>query len=366
MMTGMDHVSTIGTKRTAVTDLRAVRFSVLLGVLRGSVVLVVSGQAGAGDLRVTKVREQVHMLTGAGGNIAVLIFPEGVTLVDSGRIEMSDKMLATVRTLTTQPIRYIINTSADPDHTGGNEKVGATGGQITGGNVAGQVSDAAEGAEIIAHENVLERMTAPSVKPPLPIRMTPGTTYHAAHLKLSTFYHGDGIELFSAPAAHTDGDSLVYFRRNDVLVTGDVFVPNSYPVIDLARGGSINGEIDALNHIIDLAFPDFRLEGGTLIVPGHGRLCDSADVAYYRDMVTIVRDRVQDLLKKAMTLEQVKAAKVTREYDGFYGNNPNWTPDMFVEAIYKSLSAGMKPPARAPRAAAPKRVRQSHWSRAQR
>ena len=262
------------------------------------------------------------MLTGAGGNITVLTFPEGVTLVDSGRIEMSDKILAAVRTLTTQPIRYIINTSADPDHTGGNEKVGATGGQITGGNVAGQVSDAAEGAEIIAHENVLERMTAPSVKPPLPIRMTPGTTYHSAHLKLSTFYHGDGIELFSAPAAHTDGDSLVYFRRNDVLVTGDVFVPNSYPVIDLARGGSINGEIDALNHVIDLAFPDFRLEGGTLIVPGHGRLCDSADVAYYRDMVTIVRDRVQDLLKKAMTLEQVKAAKVTREYDGALRQEP--------------------------------------------
>ena len=103
------------------------------------------------DIRITKVREQIHMLTGAGGNITVLTFPEGVTLVDSGRIEMTDTVLAAVRTLTKQPIRYIINTSADPDHTGGNEKVGATGGQITGGNVAGQVSDAAEGAEIIAH-----------------------------------------------------------------------------------------------------------------------------------------------------------------------------------------------------------------------
>ena len=306
------------------------------------------------DIRVTEVREHLYMLTGAGGNVAALIFPEGVTLVDSGRIETSDKILATVRTLSAQPIRYIINTSADPDHTGGNEKVGAAGGQITGGNVAGQVADAAEGAEIIAHENVLARMTAPSVKPPLPVRMTPGTTYHTPHLKLSTFYHGDGIELFAAPAAHTDGDSLVYFRRHDVLVVGDVFVPGSYPVIDLARGGSINGEIDALNHVIDLAFPDFRLEGGTLIVPGHGRLCDSADVAYYRDMVTIVRDRVQDLLKKTMTLEQVKAAKVTQEYDGLYGKNPGWTPDMFVESIYKSLSAGMKPAA--PKPAAPQRA----------
>ena len=311
------------------------------------------------DIRVTKVREHLYMLTGAGGNIAALVFPEGVTIVDSGRLEMSDKVLATVRTLTTQPIRYIINTSADPDHTGGNQRVGATGGQITGGNVAGQVADAAEGAEIIAHENVLERMTAPSVKPPLPVRMTPGTTYHIPHLKLSTFYHGDGIELFAAPAAHTDGDTLVYFRRNDVLVTGDVFAPASYPVIDLARGGSINGEIDALNRVIDLAFPEFRLEGGTLIVPGHGRLCDSADVAYYRDMVTIVRDRVQDLLKKQMTIEQVKAAKVTQEYDGLYGKNPTWTPDMFVESIYRSLSATMKPaapkPAAAPRTAPTKK-----------
>jgi cyclase len=307
------------------------------------------------DIRVTQVREHFYMLTGGGGNVAALVFPEGITLVDSGRTEMSDKVLAAIRTLSPLPIRYIINTSVDPDHTGGNVKLGAAGGQITGGNVAGQVADAAEGAEIIAHENVLERMTAPSVKPPVPVRMTPGTTYHVDHLKLSTVYHGDGIELFSARAAHTDGDTLVYFRHNDVLATGDVFMTASYPVIDVDRGGSINGEIDALNHILDLAFPDFRSEGGTLIVPGHGRLCDSADVAYYRDMVTIVRDRVQDMLKRGMTIEQVKAAKLTRDYDGVYARNANWTADMFVEAVYKSLSAmttGAKPAA--PKPAVPK------------
>ena len=302
----------------------------------GPVTAVAAAQQS--DIRITKVREHFYMLTGGGGNIAALEFPEGITLVDSGRAEMSTRVLATLRTVSPLPVRYIINTAVDTDHTGGNEKIGAAGGQITGGNVAGQVADAAEGAEIIAHENVLERMTAPSVKPPLPIRMTPGTTYHADHLKLSTLYHGDGIELFTAPAAHTDGDTLVYFRHNDVLVTGDVFTPRSYPVIDLERGGSINGEIDALNHILDLAFPDFRLEGGTLIVPGHGRLCDSADVAYYRDMVTIIRDRVQDLLKKGMTLEQVKAAKLTRDYDGIYGRDAASKPDMFVEAVYRSLS----------------------------
>jgi cyclase len=318
--------------------------------------LAAAGQQS--DIRVTKVREHFFMLTGGGGNIAALVFPEGITLVDSGRVEMANKIIAMLRTVSPLPIRYIINTAVDPDHTGGNETIGAAGGQITGGNVAGQVADAADGAEIIAHENVLERMTAPGVKPPLPVRMTPGTTYHADHLKLSTLYHGDGIELFSAPAAHTDGDTLVYFRHNDVLVTGDVFTPGRYPAIDLERGGSINGEIDALNHILDVAFPDFRLEGGTLVVPGHGRLCDSADVAYYRDMVTIVRDRVQDLMKKGMTLEQVKAAKLTRDYDGVYARNATAsTPEMFVEAVFKSLNANAKvasPKPLTPKAPAPK------------
>jgi cyclase len=294
--------------------------------------------ASGSEVRVAKVREHLYMLSGAGANITVLDFAEGVTVVDSGLEAMSDKTLATIRTLSRQPIRYVFNTHVDRDHSGGNEKLGATGHQITGGNVAGQLADAAEGAEIIAHENVLERMTAATVKPPLPVGMTPATTYHVDHLKLSTFYHGDGIELFHAPAAHTDGDTMVYFRQNDVLATGDVFTTTNYPVIDLERGGSINGEIDALNHILDIAFPAFRLEGGTVIVPGHGRLADSADVAYYRDMVTIIRDRVQDLIKKGMTLEQVKAAKPTRDYDGLYAANASaWTPDMFVEAVYKSL-----------------------------
>jgi cyclase len=322
--------------------------------LAGSVASVAAQNRPAGAVRITGVRDRLFMLTQAGGNVTALVFPEGITLVDSGRTDRSDALLSAIRTLSPLPIRYIINTSVDADHTGGNEKLGGSGAQITGGNVAGQVADAAEGAEIIAHENVLERMTAANVKPPVPIRMTPGTTYHVDHLKLSTYYHGDGIELFSAPAAHTDGDTLVYFRRNDVLATGDVFNTDRYPVIDTERGGSINGEIEALNHVLDLAFPDFRLEGGTLIVPGHGRLCDSADVAYYRDMVTIVRDRVQDMIKKGWRLDQVKAAKPTRDYDGLY-DTPAYPADTFVEAIYKSLSASLKPVNAAPAKPASKR-----------
>jgi len=286
--------------------------------------------ATGGSIRILKVRDNVSMLQTPGGNITVLAFPEGLTLVDSGPADTVDKLIAAIRSLSPQPVRYIINTSVDPGHIGGNDKLGSIGSQITGGNVAGQVGT--DGAEIIAHENVLERMSARTIKPPIPTRAMPQTTYHIDSIKLSTLYHGDGIQVFHVPAAHTDGDSLVYFRHHDVLATGDVFLTTTYPVIDLQRGGSINGIVDALNRILDIAFPDFRLEGGTLIVPGHGRVSDSADVAYYRDMVTIVRDRVQDMIKKGMTLDQVKAARPTRDYDPRYGS-----PDVFVEAAYRSL-----------------------------
>ena len=283
-----------------------------------------------GGIRILKVRGDVSMIQTPGGNITVLAFPQGVTLVDSGRAEDADQVLSAIRTLSKQPIRYIINTSVDSGHSGGNAKLGPVGIQVTGGNVAGQVGT--DGAEIIAHENVLERMSARNAKQPVPAVAWPQTTYHTDFIKLSTLYHGDGIQVFYAPAAHTDGDSIVYFRHNDVIAAGDVFSTVSYPVIDVDRGGSINGVVDALNKILDIAFPEFRLEGGTLIVPGHGRLCDSADVAYYRDLVTIIRDRVQDMVKKGATLEQVKAARLTRDYDTRYGS-----PDNFVEAAYKSL-----------------------------
>jgi glyoxylase-like metal-dependent hydrolase (beta-lactamase superfamily II) len=150
--------------------------------------------------------------------------------------------------------------------------------------------------------------TASGNQPAAPFRALPTDTYHTADLKLSEFFNGEGVQIIHQPAAHTDGDSLVYFRYSDVIAAGDIFVTTSYPIIDLARGGSINGTIDALNHMLDIAVPEFRLEGGTYIIPGHGRLCDAADVAYYRDMTTIIRDRIQDSIKKGMTLEQVKAA----------------------------------------------------------
>ena len=296
--------------------------------------------AAAGtDIHVLKVRPNLYMLTGAGGNIAVMTFDQGIVVVDTGAAPMADRALQAIREISPKPIVDIINTSAATDHVGGNDKFAAAGKRIPLEVVAG------EGPFIIAHENVMTRMSAPSgAQAPAPERAWPNETYHRGTMKLSTHYHGgEAIELLNAPAASSDGDSLVWLRHADVIATGDIFSTTGYPRIDLTRGGNVNGVIAALNVVLDLAFPDYRSEGGTMIIPGHGRLSDMSDVAYYRDMVTIIRDRVQDLVKKGQTLDQVKAAKPTRDYDPRWGATTGpWTTDMFLEAVYKSLTAKQK------------------------
>jgi cyclase len=292
--------------------------------------------AGPGQLRVTKVRPNISVLTGAGSNITVMPFDLGAVVVDTGSTAMADKVLETIKQLSPKPIANIVNTSATPDHVGGNERLHSAGRRLPFEIVAG------EGPMVIAHEKVLTRMSAPTGQvAAAPEGAWPNETYHVDYKKLAAEYRGgEQIELIYMPAAHSDGDSIVWFRHADVIATGDIFMESSYPIIEVANGGTINGEIVALNKILDLAFADFRSEGGTLIVPGHGRVCDMSDVAYYRDMVTIIRDLVQDMIKKGMTLEQVKAAKPTFPWDGRYGSTSGpWTTDMFVEAVYKTLSA---------------------------
>jgi glyoxylase-like metal-dependent hydrolase (beta-lactamase superfamily II) len=234
-------------------------------------------------------------------------------------------------------LRYIVNTSFDPDHTGGNDPLRKAGSTIAGGNVAGDLgAGASEGAQIIAHDNVMKRMSAPTGKQaPTPSGAWPTDTFIEDEKNL--WFDGEGIQIIHLPNAHTDTDSIVFFRRSDVIATGDLFTTTDYPVIDVAAGGTINGFIDGLNKILDLVITVYGQEGGTMLVPGHGRLCDAGDLINYREMATIIRDRVQDLVKKDMTLEQVKAAKPTWDYDPLYGSNPRWTPDMFVEAVYKTL-----------------------------
>ena len=289
------------------------------------------------EIHLLPVQGNVYMLFGAGSNITVQAGQDGVLIVDTATASLALKILAAIKTVSNRPLRYIINTSFEPDHTGGNDPLRKAGGTIAGGNVAGDLgAGASEGAQIIAHDNVMKRMSAPTGKQaPTPSGAWPTDTFIEDEKKL--WFDGEGIQIIHLPNAHTDTDSIVFFRRSDVIATGDLFTTTDYPVIDVAAGGTINGFIDALNKILDLVITVYGQEGGTMLVPGHGRLCDAGDLINYREMATIIRDRIQDMVRKDMTLEQVKAAKPTRDYDPLYGSNPRWTSDMFVEAVYKTL-----------------------------
>ena len=292
------------------------------------------------EVHVLPVQGNVYMLVGAGGNITMQVGKEGVLLVDTMYAGLSDKVIAAVRTVSDKPIRYIVNTHVHGDHTGGNEKIAKAGSTITGGNVVGDLGKTAgEGATVIATQQVLDRMSSKDGETPAaPSAAWPTDTYID---EKDLFFNGEAIQILHQPNAHTDGDSLVFFRRSDVLSTGDIFVTTSYPIIDLDRGGSYQGVLDGLNHIIDITIPADKQEGGTYVIPGHGRLCDEADVVEYRDMMTILRDRFRDMIKRGMTLEQVKATHPTSDYDPLYGSDKGfWTTDKFIEAAYKSLKAG--------------------------
>jgi glyoxylase-like metal-dependent hydrolase (beta-lactamase superfamily II) len=319
----------------------------------------------ASDLRVLPVRGNIFLISGAGANITASVGKDGVLLVDAGSAAMAEKTLAVIRDLSRRvtaspmplkscvgvvqgcqwwsssellptttspraprPISAIVNTSDDPDDVGGNAVIGAAGRSFGVRNLDNSIPTAA----VIAHENAALRLSASNQS-----KLVPSESYGGRDKKLN-FFNGEGVVITHPESAHTDGDSMVYFRGSDVLAVGDVINMTSYPIIDVERGGSVNGLIDALNWILDVCVVEHMMEGGTIVVPGHGRLVDTADVAYYRDMVTIMRDRVRAMAKRGMTLEQIKAARPTRDYDGRYGRNPKWTPAQFVEAIHKTLA----------------------------
>jgi len=326
------------------------------------------------EIHVLPVQGNIYLLAGAGGNITVSTGFDGTLLVDAGRADMADKVLANLEQLAAtvqipyfplapcvgprcpggagagaytqrgwssqavlgtvhspgflKPIRYIINTSLDPDHTGGNARIMAAGVTYTGGNVARGVGGEGVGAEVWAHEAVLNRMAEAKA----PAEMQPRWTYYTPKYKWNGFFNGEGIELIHIPAAHTDGDTIVYFRYSDVISAGDIFAIDRYPRIDTERGGTLQGTINGLDKLLDLAIAQNKSQGGTYIIPGHGRICDTGDLVNYRNMVVKIHDRIQDLIKSGLTLQQVKAARPTLDFDGRYGS-----ADAFLEAAYRSL-----------------------------
>jgi cyclase len=289
------------------------------------------------NVAVMHVQGDVSMIVGAGGNIAAQVGDQGVLLVDSGAASATRKLLAEVSKLSAKPIRYVVNTSVDADHTGGNEAIANLNGSVT--NLPVQNTPGAsltQSAQIFAHDNVFTRMSAKNGPNSAPAAAWPTESFINDEKEL--YFNGEAVRIYHPKPGHTDGDSIVYFRKSDVIAAGDLLTTDTYPVIDTKLGGSLQGVIEGLNMILDIAVPAHHEEGGTMIIPGHGRLYDEADVVEYRDMVVIVRDRVKAMIKKGMTLEQVKASRPTLDYDPLYGTlSGPWTTDMFVDAVYRDL-----------------------------
>jgi len=279
---------------------------------------------------VLPVQGAVTMLAVDGGNVAVQVGADGVLLVDPRTEATVGRVMAAVRSLSDRPVHTIIDTHADPEHTGGNQAV-----------VKMRGTGAAQEVRVMAHSNVLRRLQAAGqvsgFQLNAAITVPINSTYDEP--RRDFYLNGESIVLYHEPAAHTDGDTVVHFRRSDVLAVGDLFVPDRYPEIDLDEGGSIHGVIAALNHILELTVPARFQEGGTYVIPGHGRLCDEADVVEVRNMATIVRDRVQALVDQGLSLEQVQAAGPSRDYDTEYGGGEGRAAGArFVESIYRSLT----------------------------
>ncbi len=290
----------------------------------------------AAEIAVLPVQGAVQLVAAPGRNVVVQRGDQGLLVVDTGPIATADKVVALVRNLAGERrLRYVIDTAGGADVIGGNEKLRKFGATIQGGNVTQDDPRGQQGATVIAHENVQTRM-ASSAPDSTPDALWPTETFSEDAYDL--YFNDEAVQLIHVPAAHSDGDVMVFFRKSDVLVAGDVFDMTRYPVIDLERGGSIEGLIGSLNRIIDITVPRDKQEGGTLVVPAHGRLCDEADVVEYRDMVTIIRDRIQDMIGRGLSLEQVRSARPTLDYDGRFASSDPRIAAMFVDAIYQSLS----------------------------
>lgn len=286
------------------------------------------------DVTALHVQGNVWVVASPVGNTTVQVGEYSTIVVNTQVPALSKKILAAIRQISDKPIRYVVNTSADATVVGGNAEIAKAGSQISEQAFLGEQN--ASAASIVAQENVLTRVSAPTgAKAAFDFTIWPTETFATPDYQL---FNGEGIEIIHEPAAHSDGDSIVFFRRSDVIATGEIFSLTSYPVIDHKAGGTTEGLLAALNRILHLAIPRYEVEGGTYIVPARGRVCDQSELLEYRDMVTIVHDRIQDLVKQGKTLAEVQAARPTLDYDGTYSlPNGSWTKESFVEAIYTDL-----------------------------
>ncbi|MGE0591764.1 MAG: hypothetical protein AB7G23_01415 [Vicinamibacterales bacterium] len=291
-------------------------------------------------MEVLHVRGNVYLIAGGSAHVVMQVGDQGVLLVDTGDSGESERILAAVRAVTHRPVRYIVNSSGEPAHVLGNGPIVETYGGARGPRpqqVGGRVGNQNSGVIVISHEGAYNRMSATGAgSAGLSGDALPASTFFTA--KKDIYSNDEAVQIIHVPSAYTEGDVLVFFRGSDVIAAGEIFNTTGYPLIDREHGGSINGVIDGLNMLIDLAVPERNQMGGTRIVPSHGRIGNESDVVEYRDMLTIIRDRVQEMKAKGMSLQQVQASGVSLEYDVLYGSTTGpWTTAMFLEAVYAGV-----------------------------
>lgn len=268
-------------------------------------------------VRAEKVADGLYFVTGRGGNLAVSIGDDGVFLVDDQYAPLTEAIRQVIAQLTDQPVRFVINTHWHADHTGGNENLGRL------------------GTVVIAHDNVRTRMSAEQFSTfwerstdPSPAAALPVVTFND---KLTFHMNGLTIRAFHVSGAHTDGDAIVHFPELNVIHMGDVLFYTWYPYIDVSAGGSVRGTITAVDSVLPM------LDDETIVLPGHGVRTDKAGLVEYRDMLSVVADRIQAMIDDGKTLEEVQAAKPTAEWDEAWGQN-FMTPERFVRLVYGDLS----------------------------